>query len=55
MVDDDFEDLIENTKELIRHHREVAERAEAMLRRFLELQKKVKDHQAGRSDKGVGE
>jgi hypothetical protein len=43
MADEDFKDLITNTEELIRHHREVADKAEEMLKRFLELQKRMKE------------
>lgn len=45
MADEDLKDLINNTQELIRHHREVADKAEEMLKRFLELEKRTKENE----------
>jgi predicted transcriptional regulator len=45
MADETFKDLISNTQELIRHHREVADKAEEMLKRFLELEKRMRENE----------
>lgn len=40
--ENDLDDIIKNTRELLRHSREVADKTEEMLRHYEELARKIK-------------
>jgi len=48
--DNDLDDIIKNTRELLRYSREVADKTEEMLRHYEELAKKLKEGGAHESE-----
>ncbi|HEV3512427.1 MAG TPA: hypothetical protein VGS05_12030 [Candidatus Sulfotelmatobacter sp.] len=48
--ENDLDDIIKNTRELLRHSREVADKTEEMLRHYEELARKIKQSGAPGND-----